>query len=155
MGFWTNRADTVYAGELGRHATPKHELKSHVITREETKATKKLNDKTFRDAVWKRDGSKCRATGVPLSRSGTDPHRVGEVDHTLLRSTDPDKIYDVTNGVLLSKYLNRLRKVRCRHNPTYLRFDYTAIDPADPDRGHLQRFVWRDDEGVITREVVN
>lgn len=135
-----------------RPVKQKHEIEHRLITKEKKAKAKKLDAKTFRDAVWLRDGGKCRATGVALKKSGTiDPKLLGEVDHTLLRSTDPDKVYDPTNGVLLQKFLNRLRKVVCRNNPQFLMFDYEAVDKAETDRGKPQRFLWRDDDGKITK----
>lgn len=162
MGFWTDReqaepGSVVYSGETGRQddfarATPKHQIEKRVVTREKTRAAKKLNAKTMREAVWARDGGKCRATGVPLVKSGTtDDKKLGEVDHTLLRSTDPDKVYDPGNGVLLQKFLNRLRKAVCRNDPQYRMFDYVAVNEGDEDRGHDQKFIWRDENGTVTK----
>ena len=131
-----------------RYAEPKHRIPANVVTREDKRQAKKKNDKAFRDAVWKRDKGRCRATRVTLSHSGVDPHKVGEVDHTLLRSTHPERIYDTTNGVLMSKYLNRLRKVACLRAPEFLRFDYSGPE----DRGEPQTFIWRDDDGKIKKQ---
>ena len=139
---------TLAEQQATRRAVPKHQIEPRIVSKEKAKAAKKLNAETFRKAVWKRDGGKCRATGVPLSKSGLDPHRVGECDHTLLRSTHPERVYDSTNGVLLSKFLNRLRKVACRNNPQFRMFDYDG----DSDRGKPQTFTWRDDDGNITKE---
>lgn len=133
-----------------RRATPKHEIVPRVLAKEQKAKTRKANEDTFRAEVWKRDGGKCRATGMPLSRGGMDWKTVGEVDHALERSTNPDKVYDVSNGILIQKYLNRLRKVRCRLAPEFRAFDYSG----DVDRGKPQTFRWRDDEGRVIRETV-
>lgn len=119
-----------------------------VLEREEKRKSKAKTEKQCRKEVWYRDKGMCRATGEPLMRSGTlDPHKLGEVDHTILRSKDKTRIYDVTNMLLISKYLNRLRKVRCRNNGQFLRFDYDGPE----DRGLPQVFTWRDDDGNITK----
>lgn len=131
-----------------RRATPKHQMTPNVITKEEKRKVKKANEDTFRAAVWARDKGICRATGDPLVKGGTtDPHRLGEVDHTLMKSTNPDRVYDVSNGVLMQKFLNRLRKVSCPEAPEHKYFDYSGPE----DRGEQQTFVWRDRAGNITK----
>ena len=135
-------------GQQGRCATPKHQIVPAVVAREEKRKAKKANGDTFRAAVWARDQGKCRATGVPLTKGGTDPHTVGEVDHSVPRSLAPERIYDVNNGVLISKFLNRLRKVACPEAPEHRMFDYTGPD----DRSLPQKFVWRDRTGKVTKE---
>lgn len=115
------------------------------------KARQKTKDeqaKDFRDAVWTLDKGKSRATGRPLVKSGTtDWAKLGEVDHAIPRSLAPDRLYDVSNGLLLSKEENRLRKVVCRGMPEFKRFDYTGPD----NRRELQTFTWRDATGTITK----
>ncbi len=115
------------------------------------KAVKKTNDqlaKDFRDAVWIRDKHCSRATGRRVFKSDTtDWEKLGEVDHAYPRSLAPDRIYDVTNGILLSKAENRLRKVVCANAPEHKYFDYTGPD----DRGELQTFTWRDIDGKVTK----
>lgn len=138
----------------GTKAKAKYEIEPDVVTKRTRRDAKKANAKTFRDAVWARDKSRCRATGVQLSRSGTDPNAVGEVDHSIPRSLAPELIYDVSNGVLISRYLNRLRKAACAEAPEHRLFDYSPVDPGETDRGKPQRFVWRDRTGKITKERV-
>lgn len=133
-----------------RYATPKSQLVPHVVAKDAQRKEKQANGKTFREAVWRRDKGICRATRVPLSKSGSDPHRVGEVDHVLNRSTHPDRVYDVSNGILISKYLNRLKKQACPRAPEHFLFAITGPD----DRGEPQRFTWRDLDGHITNERV-
>lgn len=130
------------------HATPKHQIVPRVVAREDQKKAKAKNDEAFRKAVWARDKGLCRATGTPLAKSGTDPKRVGEVDHSIPRSLAPELIYEVSNGVLLSRYLNQLRKVACAEAPEYRMFDYTG--PSD--RGKPQTFRWRDKTGTVIKE---
>ncbi len=117
----------------------------------EKKARQQSKDaqaKAFRAEVWARDQGRCRATGKPLLRSGTtDWSKLGEVDHSILRSLAPDRIYDTSNGLLLTKELNRLRKVICARAPEFKRFDYSGPD----NRALPQVFVWRDDDGTITK----
>jgi 5-methylcytosine-specific restriction endonuclease McrA len=134
--------------DRGRCAKPKHQIVPRVVAKEEKRKSKDEQGKAFRDAVWKRDESRCRATGEPLVRQGTtDSKRLGEVDHSIPRSLAPDRIYDVTNGLLLSKHLNRLRKVACPEAPEFRMFDYTGPD----DRSKPQVFVWRDKAGKVIR----
>lgn len=135
--------------ELGavRRAIPKHEIEPRIVTREKKKATKKLNGETFRAAIWLRDKAKCRATGVQLQKSGMDDKCVGEVDHSILRSLAPELVYEPSNGLLIQKYLNRLRKVVCPLAPEFKMFDYTG----DANRALPQTFVWRDRTGKVTK----
>lgn len=148
---WTDYIDkdklppTMAEVNATRRATQKG--KPAVLAREEQRQSRLKQDETFRKAVWTRDKGRCRATGVALAKSGLDDKQVGEVDHALLRSTAPDKVFDVENGVLLQKFLNRLRKRSCVRAPQFRYFDYTG--PAD--RGKPQKFVWRDDDGKITK----
>lgn len=119
------------------------------------KARQKSKDeqaKAFRDEVWARDQGRCRATGKPLVRSGsTDWEQLGEVDHSILRSLAPERIYDTSNGLLLTKALNRLRKVACAKAPEFKRFDYEGPD----NRALPQTFTWRDEDGTITRQTID
>lgn len=117
----------------------------------EKKATKKSKDdqaKAFREAIWARDKGCSRATGKVLMRGGTtDWDQLGEVDHSVPRSLAPERIYDVSNGLLLSKAENRLRKVPCPQAPEHRMFDYTGPD----DRSQPQTFCWRNVSGSITK----
>ncbi len=146
-----HRSPSLAEIQATRRATPKHQIVPNVITKEARRQAKKQNADTFRKAVWARDKGICRATGVKLAKSGTtDPHTLGEVDHSIPRSLAPDRIYDVTNGLLISKFLNRLRKVVCAEAPEHLMFDYSGPD----DRGLPQTFTWRDRTGRITKQRV-
>lgn len=128
-------------------ATPRHEIVPHQLAKDEQRQTKRQQGDAFRKAVWNRDHGRCRATGATLLKSGTtDWQKLGEVDHSIPRSLAPERVYDVENGLLLMKLLNRLRKVACPRAPEYRMFDYTGPD----DRGELQTFVWRDKDGAIT-----
>lgn len=134
-------------GDRGRCATPKSQITPHVIAKEEKRQKKKANADTFRKAVWARDKGICRATRVALSKSGSDPHRVGEVDHVLNRSTHPDRIYDVSNGILISRFLNHKKKQACPRAPEHFLFEITGPD----DRGERQTFTWRDLDGKVAK----
>lgn len=106
-------------------------------------------DEAFRKAIWKLDGSKSRATGKLLVKSGTlSWDELGEVDHVINRSTAPDRIYDVSNGILLSKTENRLKKVRC---PKAVEFFMFSVEGPD-DRRKPQKFTWRDDHSKVIKE---
>lgn len=118
-----------------------------VLARKERKQSKEEQGEAFRDAVWKRDKGRSRATGKKLTR--VHPKRggslvpwdeAGEVDHAIPRSVAPDRLYDVSNGILLSKTENRLRKVVCVAQPEFKVFDFTGPD----DRSLPQTFTWRD-----------
>ena len=105
----------------------------------------------FRKAVWNRDNGCSRATGRKLVKSGTtDWALLGEVDHSVPRSLAPDRIYDVSNGILLSKEENRLRKIPCPRAPEYKLFDYDGPD----DRREPQTFIWLDLDGKITNNMI-
>jgi hypothetical protein len=134
------------ATERPRQACPKAGLPTPIAKKEKQK-TKDQQAKAFRDEVWKLDKGRSRATGKPLVKSGTDWDRLGEVDHSIPRSLAPDRIYDVSNGLLLSKTENRLRKVVCLHAPEFKMFDYTGPD----NRREKQTFVWRDKDGTVTK----
>lgn len=139
--------DVPVLGSMGRCAIPKRRIVPRVVAQEAKRQAKKANGKTFRDAVWARDKGLCRATRRPLTKSGSDPQRVGEVDHVLNRSTHPDRIYDVSNGILISRYLNHLKKEACPGAPEFFLFAITGPD----DRGQEQTFTWRDLNGKVTR----
>jgi hypothetical protein len=126
-----------------------------VIERQEKRQSKKKAEDANRAAVWDRDRGICRATGVKLARSGSDPNKVGEVDHTILRSDDATRILDPTNCVLISKYLNRLRKVRCKNDGRFMRFDHEPVTPGDEDCGNARLFIWRRDDGTIEKETLS
>jgi 5-methylcytosine-specific restriction endonuclease McrA len=119
------------------------------IAKERKQKSKDDQGKAFRDEVWARDQGRCRATGATLVRSGTvDDQKLGEVDHSIPRSLAPERLYDTSNGLLLQKRLNRLRKAACIHAPEHKYFDYTGPD----NRALPQHFVWRDDEGKVVKE---
>ncbi len=114
------------------------------IAKKERQKAKGKRDDAFRDAIWKLDKGKSRATGRKLVRSGTtDWDELGEVDHVINRSTAPDRIYDVSNGILLSKAENRLKKVRCIKAPEFFMFSVEGPD----NRREPQTFIWRDKDG--------
>lgn len=120
-----------------------------VLAKKARQKSKDEQAKAFRDAVWKLDKGRSRATGRKLTRSGTtDWAKLGEVDHSIPRSLAPERIYDVSNGLLLSKEENRLRKVICVRAPEFKRFDYSGPD----DRRQPQHFIWRNEDGKVTKE---
>lgn len=135
-----------------RRAVAKSAITPAIITKDEKRKAKKKDGDTLRAEIWKLDEGRCRATGVTLSRSGTDPHTVGEVDHSIPRSLAPELVYEPSNALLLSKYLNRLRKVACPEAPEHRMFDYQPVTPGDFDRRKPQLFTWRDKAGHITKE---
>ncbi len=119
------------------------------LAKEARAAEKAERGEAFRAAVWKRDKGRSRATGKKLVKSGTtDWHQLGEVDHVIDRSLAPERIYDVSNGILLSKRENRLKKVACPRAPEFRMFSISGPD----DRAKLQLFTWRDEDGHVTKE---
>jgi hypothetical protein len=133
-----------------RGATPKHAIEKSVITKQTKRVDKKLKGEAFRAAVWTRDQKRSRASGKPLSRSGTDPHSVGEVHHVIPRSLAPERVYDVANGLLLSRFEHALAETACPNDPGHY---YLEISGPD-DRGELQKFAWRDRDGKVTKRRV-
>ena len=135
--------------ERPRLAQPKTGLPTPLAkkARQKEKADK---DEAFRKEIWRLDKGKSRATGRKLAHSGLDWDVVGEVDHVINRSTAPDRVYDVSNGILLSKTENRLKKVRCLRAPEHFMFEVHGPE----DRRKPQRFVWRDKFGKVEKETV-
>lgn len=130
-----------------RCATPKHQIVPHAIVKAEKAKTKKQAGDDFRAAVWARDKGQSRASGKPLSKSGSDWKRVGEVHHVIPRSLAPERVLDVANGLLLSKEEHALAETACPNAP-----DKQLLDISGPDdRGQLQTFIWRDIQGKELR----
>lgn len=123
----------------------------NVVAREDKRKAKKLSHKEFRAAVWLRDKNKSRASGKKLGHSGTDPHRVGEVHHVIARSLAPEKIFDPSNGLLLSRFEHALAEAICPNDPAHRLLD---IDGPE-DRSLPQTFIWRDPQGKEIKRRVN
>lgn len=135
-------------GELHQQRRAPQKGVPRQLVKQAEKKAKKVNDEQFRNAIWKRDKGRSRATGKPLVKSGTtDWAKLGEVDHGIPRSLAPERIYDLSNGLLLSKEENRLRKVACPEAPEFRMFDYTGPE----NRALDQKFTWRDKTGKITK----
>lgn len=133
-----------------RMAVPKAGLPGPLAKKAKAK-DKADKDDAFRAAIWKRDGGKSMATGKPLVKSGTMSwQELGEIDHAINRSTAPDRVYDLSNGLLLSKEENRLKKVRCPKAVEFFMFEIHGPD----DRAKVQTFIWRDVEGKEIRRSV-
>lgn len=131
----------------------KHELQKpmpRAITKPAKKKSKDEQAKAFRAAVWSRDKSRSRASKKPLSKSGTDYDRVGEVHHVIPRSLAPERLYDVSNGILLSKQEHALAETNCPNDQAHRLLEINGPD----DRGQLQTFIWRDVNGIELRRKV-
>lgn len=113
------------------------------LVKEAKRKAKELSAADFRKGVWERDERRSRASRKPLARSGTDFHKVGEVHHVIPRSLAPERVYDVTNGLLLSKHEHALAEAICPNDPTHRLLDIIGPD----DRGQPQTFIWRDEQG--------
>lgn len=134
-----------------RQRRPCAKPEPRVLSKPKADKAKADKGKAFRDAVWARDGGKSRATGKPLVRSGTiSAEELGEVDHVIDRSLAPERIYDVSNGILLSKRENRLKKTPCPRAPEHRLFTVKGPD----DRSQPQRFIWRDADGKIIKQTI-
>ncbi len=118
-----------------------------MLVKQEKKATKEERAKAFRDACWLRDKGKSRATGRKLSRSAINWEQRGEIHHRLKRSTHPEDIYTVSNGILISKTEHALAETRCPNAIEFFMLDITGPD----DLGELQTFTFRDIQGVIIK----
>lgn len=119
-----------------------------VLEKKERKKAKQDKDDAFREDIWKLDKGRSRATGKKLVRSGTmEWDELGEVDHVINRSTAPDRVYDRSNGILLSKTENRLKKTACPLAPEFYMFSVEGPD----DRRLPQIFTWRDKHGKVTK----
>lgn len=114
-----------------------------VLVKEDKRKAKKANEADFRKAVWDRDKASSRASRKPLSHSGSDPHKVGEVHHVIARSLAPHRIYEVSNGILLSRFEHALAETNCPNDPAHRLLDIEG----DDDRGQPQTFIWRDSQG--------
>lgn len=121
------------------------------ITKPEKKKSKELLAQAFRAAVWERDRKRSRASKKPLARSGADYDRVGEVHHVIPRSLAPERVYDVANGLLLSKTEHAMAETTCPNDPAHRLLDIQGPD----DRGKPQTFIWRDVHGHETKRRVN
>jgi hypothetical protein len=138
---------TLVDAQRTRRAMPKHQIEKSVITRDDKRKAKKEKGETFRDDVWTRDKKRSRASKKPVSRSGTDPHKVGEVHHVIPRSLAPERVYDVANGLLLTRFEHALAETACPNDPAH---HYLDIEGPD-DRGLPQTFIWRDRDGNETK----
>lgn len=140
-------ADLGYLTDRPRQACPKP--LPHQLVKADAKKAKQVKDDAFRETIWDLDHGCSRATGHSLMRSGTiDWTKLGEVDHAIPRSLAPDRIWDFSNALLLSRAENRLRKVACPRAPEFRMFNYTGPD----DRRQPQHFIWRDADGKVIKE---
>lgn len=134
--------------DLSREYHPVPKGLPRVLTKQARKQTKDALAKDFRRAVWIRDRGRSRASGKPLAKSGSDYDRIGEVHHEYKRSTHPERIYDVSNGVLLSKTEHALAETRCPSAPQFFMLSRKGPD----DLGEPQRWIWRNAHGGVVRE---
>jgi len=133
--------------QMERRATPKHQMTPAPLVKHEKKKAKKASEAEFRKGVWERDKSRSRASKKSLGHSGSDWDRIGEVHHVIPRSIAPERIYDVKNGLLLSKHEHALAEAICPNDPAHRLLDIEGPD----DRGEKQVFIWRDVNGKELR----
>lgn len=117
------------------------------VAKVERKKLKAAKEADFRKGVWARDKSRSRASGKPLARSGSDFEKVGEVHHVIPRSLAPERVYDVANGLLLSKHEHHLAETICPNAPDKMLLTISGPD----DRGQKQTFTWYDVQGKVTK----
>jgi hypothetical protein len=148
MGVDLSKLGIPWAGDVNAKPHAPSKGLPPVLAKKERQQAKKDKDEAFRDAIWKLDAGCSRATKTPLVRGGTmDWNRLGEVDHVINRSTAPELIYDASNGILLSKTENRLKKTPCPGAPEFYMFSV-----AGPNNRRLeQTFTWRDKNGKVVR----
>lgn len=72
-----------------------------VVDRVAVKQKRDRRSQAFRQAVWQRDGGRCRHCGRLVRRTLELVPDRGEVHHRQTRGAHPDRRYDVANGVLL------------------------------------------------------
>jgi 5-methylcytosine-specific restriction endonuclease McrA len=139
-------ADLTFLTDRPAMAVPKP--LPHQLTKQAEQRAAVLKDDAFRALIWQLDGSRSRATGKLLMRSGTMAwEQLGEVDHSIPRSLAPDRLWDPQNALLLSKAENRLRKVPCPRAPEFRMFNYEGPD----NRREPQTFIWRDADGKVVK----
>jgi len=117
------------------------------LAKVEKQKAKKLRAEDFRKGVWARDQSRSRASGKRVARSGTDFEKVGEVHHVIPRSLAPERVYDIANGLLLSKHEHHLAETACPNDPAHCLLDIEGPD----NRREPQTFIWRDVHGKELR----
>lgn len=66
------------------------------------KHPERLSPKAFREAVWKRDGGKDRATGERVYASASSPIDIGQVCHLKGRRVMPEWATDPKRALLMS-----------------------------------------------------
>ncbi len=120
------------------------------IAKVEKKKAKAAREADFRKGVWDRDQGRSRASRKPLARSGSDFEKVGEVHHVIPRSLAPGRLYDVSNGILLSRHEHALAETVCPNDPAQRLLDISGPD----DRGKPQTFVFRDVHGKELKQRV-
>lgn len=118
------------------------------LVKEEKLKSRETQDRLAREKVWARDKAMSRASKRPLKKSGLDWNEIGEVDHVINRSTAPERVYDTSNMILLSRKENRLKKTACPRAPEFHMFEVVGPD----DRALEQTFRWRDADGKIVKE---
>lgn len=74
---------------------------SRISARRAKRTTEIAQENDFKNAVWARDGWKCRHCGRAVKRGAVDMLQRGEVHHIEPRSRAKGKRYDVRNGVVL------------------------------------------------------
>lgn len=122
-----------------RRAEPKP---SRALRHETTKRKKDRREQEVRDAVWFRDGGKSRATSKPLSRTAVDRDRKWDPHHLEKQSTHPEREFDVSNIVSLSRQEHDLAETVCPKNPKYFLLDILGMDAS-----RALTFIRRDAEG--------
>lgn len=119
-----------------------------VLVKQDRKAEREAKEQALIDACWLRDNGKSRASGRKLSWNAKGWDQRGQVHHGDKRSTTPERKYDLSNVILLSKTEHALAHARCPH-ATELLFMLEIVGPED--LALPQTFIWRDKDGKELR----
>lgn len=106
----------------------------------------RLTPKQFRDRVWKRDGSRDRATGELLRKSSYHWTTQGQVCHLQTRNPHADRATDPDNGILLSGWHHWLSDHR---GGRLLRLTDPSTGEPATDASKPIRFTLRNTAGKI------
>ncbi len=77
--------------------------KARVLERIDVKAQRAKQERAFLNAVWSRDGSRCRGCNARVFRANVDMLKRGEVHHRHGRHVKPEDRFNVDAAVLLCK----------------------------------------------------
>ncbi len=77
--------------------------RARVLERIDVKAQRAKQERAFLNAVWARDGSRCRGCNARVFRANVDILKRGEVHHRHGRNVKPEHRFSVDHALLLCK----------------------------------------------------